>query len=597
MRPDIKLIKEFEATYMVDIQGPFLSKVVDLIRSTGFKDYVIPKTFKKKLNSFVREWLERYEKTLDGFFAATNEEVYQAWFEELRKKLPKHFRYKRTEYLIDEQKKRILKKVANRWLVQSSLVKRATFEIWKYYEKDGLKLSDRIWKMAKQTAQDIQKQVMLSLQTGMSARRLRDQILKTAEQQPIEIPKWLKRQLKEAEPDAIAKKVEKYIKKKQKYNAMRVARTEIQRAWRVNYVEQTKELPFVKGIKWNLSGSHQEKDICDELATANPTGMGPGIYPPDSVPYNGGPAHPQCLCYLTSVLAPLELPDETTEPAQQVQKTTPRKSGKTTKATEPKDIFDEAMEKIAKVPLKSKYTPKELQVIYTMIDPGNPRGLPKKIRNVKLTRMAGYYKWTKNFSVDDIVLSNRTDDKLLTFIHESLHRQYTTRSADAGTWGVLEEGVVDFLSKYMYKKAHPNIKPWKHGYTVEPLKLIIDFKRSGKLDDFARMLYKKRMQGIHYAEDKALKFLSKSLQLNDDDIAYLFEFTQKRRDEVRKLLKGAYEEIAAPLGEINAKRFVEDYMKKADKYINDKDLFKEGVKRNSSDVYTLLQILQYLLLD
>lgn len=302
MRPDIKLIKEFEATYMVDIQGPFLSKVIDLIRSTGFKDYVIPKTFKKRLNAAVREWLERYEKTLDDFLAATNEEVYQAWFEELRKKLPKHFRYKRTEYLIDEQKKRILKKVADRWLVQSSLVKRATFEIWKYYEIDGLKLSDRIWKLSKQVVNDIQKQVMLSLQTGMSARKLRDQIIKTAEQQPIEIPKWLQEQLKSADPDTIAKVVEKYIQKKQKYNAMRIARTEIQRAWRVSYVEQAKKLPFVKGIKWNLSKSHPKKDICDDLATANPAGLGPGVYPPDAVPYGGMPAHPHCLCYLTTVL-------------------------------------------------------------------------------------------------------------------------------------------------------------------------------------------------------------------------------------------------------------------------------------------------------
>jgi len=305
-REDIRLMKEFEQYYNKHIMAPFLRNVLELIRSTGFRDYTIPKSFKKRLISYVRQWLKNYEKGLQSVFEAVDEKVYEVWFEELRKQLPKRFRYKNTEYLLDEHKKRILKRTAGRWLVHVSLVKRATFDIWKYYAEDGLKLSDRIWKLAKQTAKDIEKQVMLSLQTGMSARNLRDQILKTAEQQPVEIPVWLQKQLKNAAPETIAKKVEKYIKKRQKYNAMRVARTEIQRAWRVTYVNQAKQLPFVKGIKWNLSKSHPKKDICDELARANPVGLGPGVYPPDAVPFGGMPAHPHCLCYLTTVLADLE---------------------------------------------------------------------------------------------------------------------------------------------------------------------------------------------------------------------------------------------------------------------------------------------------
>lgn len=306
MRPDIEITKQFEKYYNEKIMKPFLRALIDLIRSTGFKDYTIPKKFKEQLDILIRKWLKNYENGLSDIFNQINEKVYKVWFEELAKQLPKRFRYQRSEFLIDKQKERILKKVGKRWLVHASYVKRATFEIWKYYEVDGLKLSDRIWKMAKQVAQDVQKQVMLSLQTGMSARRLRDQILKTAEQQPVQIPKWLEKQLSEADPETIAKKISKYVQKKQKYNAMRVARTEIQRAWRLTYVEQSKKLPFVKGIKWNLSKSHPKEDICDELANADPIGLGPGVYPPDAVPYNGGPAHPHCMCYLTTVLADIE---------------------------------------------------------------------------------------------------------------------------------------------------------------------------------------------------------------------------------------------------------------------------------------------------
>jgi hypothetical protein len=306
MRADLELIKKFEEYYDKKILEPFIAALINLIESTGFRNYTIPKQFKRKLDILVRRWAMDFEKGLEEIFDEVEAKVYREWFKELASQLPRRFRYKRTEYVVDKQKMRILKRTFDRWIVHVSLVKRATFDIWKHYEIDGLKLSERIWKHARETAKQIEKQVMLSLQTGMSANRLRDQILATAEQQPITIPKYLQKQLKDATPEQIAKKVAKYIKKKQEFNAKRVARTEIQRAWRITYVEQSKKLPFVKGIKWNLSGSHNINDICDELATAD-VGLGPGVYPPNAVPFNGQPAHPQCMCNLTTVLDELEV--------------------------------------------------------------------------------------------------------------------------------------------------------------------------------------------------------------------------------------------------------------------------------------------------
>lgn len=306
MREDIELIKKFEKYYDKKILQPFVAALTNLIESTGFRNYTIPKKFKSKLNTLVKRWALDFEKGLEEIFDEVEAKVYREWFKELASQLPRRFRYKRTEYVVDKQKMRILKRTFDRWIVHVSLVKRATFDIWKHYEIDGLKLSERIWKHARETAKQIEKQVTLALQTGMSAKRLRDQILATTEQQPVTIPKYLQKQLRDATPEQIAKKVAKYIEKKQKYNAMRVARTEIQRAWRITYVEQSKKLPFVKGIKWNLSGSHNINDICDELATAD-VGLGPGVYPPNAVPFNGQPAHPQCICNLTTVLDELEV--------------------------------------------------------------------------------------------------------------------------------------------------------------------------------------------------------------------------------------------------------------------------------------------------
>lgn len=57
---------------------------------------------------------------------------------------------------------------------------------------------------------------------------------------------------------------------------------------------------LVKCIKWNLSKSHTEKDkdICDQYATQDLYGLGPGVYPVDKVPER----HKGCRCYLTDVL-------------------------------------------------------------------------------------------------------------------------------------------------------------------------------------------------------------------------------------------------------------------------------------------------------
>lgn len=301
-RIDLQITVNYENYYVRNILKPFIRKTTELIKNTGFKNYIIPKKFRRTLDSLVKNYIKHYQKSLEEVFTDIDKEIFKYWYKELEKQLPKKFKYKKTEYLLDTNKQRILKKVDERWLTLMSLNTRTTFEIWKYYAEDGLKLSDRIWKYGKLVSDSVKKQVLLSLQTGMSANRLREQILATAEQNDVEIPKWLERQLKNATPDEIAKKVAKYIEKKHKYNALRIARTEIQRAWRVGYVEQTKKLPFVKGIKWNLSGSHPKQDICDELASADPVGLGAGVYPPNAVPYNGGPAHPHCMCYLTSLL-------------------------------------------------------------------------------------------------------------------------------------------------------------------------------------------------------------------------------------------------------------------------------------------------------
>jgi hypothetical protein len=84
--------------------------------------------------------------------------------------------------------------------------------------------------------------------------------------------------------------------------ARRLARTEITRVHGESTKERARDVPGVKGIKWNLSLSHPKDDDCNPNADRDLYGLGAGVYPIDDVPMH--PTHPNCLCYLTAVMLP-----------------------------------------------------------------------------------------------------------------------------------------------------------------------------------------------------------------------------------------------------------------------------------------------------
>lgn len=83
------------------------------------------------------------------------------------------------------------------------------------------------------------------------------------------------------------------------YAAMRLARTEINNAFHFSQIRYTREMPWVEGYKWNLSGSHPsgQRCVCEDMAQKNHDGIGRGVYKKANVP---GKPHPHCLCYLTN---------------------------------------------------------------------------------------------------------------------------------------------------------------------------------------------------------------------------------------------------------------------------------------------------------
>lgn len=81
------------------------------------------------------------------------------------------------------------------------------------------------------------------------------------------------------------------------YAAFRLARTELNNAYKTSQETRYKDEPWTKGMQWHLSGSHPAPDECNLYAEADDHGLGPGVYPFGERPHS----HPNCLCYLTPV--------------------------------------------------------------------------------------------------------------------------------------------------------------------------------------------------------------------------------------------------------------------------------------------------------
>lgn len=180
--------------------------------------------------------------------------------------------------------------------------------------ENGLNLSQRVWKSVEQLRDEMEVAITVSVGEGESAasmsRKVRqylndpDLMFRRFRYKDPESGEW-RRKWKKRIKDPATGKVKWIDYDKRTYqdqwtgrgyykssaqNAMRVARTETNIAYRRADNERWQQMDFVLGQRVNLSRSHPKKDICDKLA---------GDYPVDFV-FDGW--HPQCFCFVTPIL-------------------------------------------------------------------------------------------------------------------------------------------------------------------------------------------------------------------------------------------------------------------------------------------------------
>ena len=171
--------------------------------------------------------------------------------------------------------------------------------VQRFVAADGLQLSDRIWRVDRSARDAVVNAIERGVIQGQGAAEAsRDFLLRG-----VAVPADVAAKASAAQAGVIAREVATALTSADgaMANAMRLFRTEINRAHGEAYMAGGEDKPYFGGWKFELSPAHPEHDICDLLAEQNLYGLGSGVYPSrEKCPW---PAHPNTLSFVTMVFA------------------------------------------------------------------------------------------------------------------------------------------------------------------------------------------------------------------------------------------------------------------------------------------------------
>lgn len=162
-------------------------------------------------------------------------------------------------------------------------------------EYGGLNLSQKVWKYTSQFKEEMELALSASLGRGDSAATVSRHV-----RQYLQEPDRLFRRVRDEEGNLkLSKRAAAYHPGRGEYrssykNAMRLARTETNMAYRAADNERWSQLDFVVGIEVKRSKRHFPCKICEALA---------GKFPKD-FDFRGW--HPQCRCYAVPILCSMD---------------------------------------------------------------------------------------------------------------------------------------------------------------------------------------------------------------------------------------------------------------------------------------------------
>jgi hypothetical protein len=153
----------------------------------------------------------------------------------------------------------------------------------------GLNPSDRVFDLTQRAEQDMKRMIANGMAAGENPAIIASKIKKYVSPSVIDASKF-------------GTEFGAGVYRSPFKNAMRLARTEMNRTYAQAAVNFTANKPWVTSVNINLSRVHADADECDDLAEGGPY-----------TPQEAGqliPAHPHCMCYITPNIDPKYLGDE-----------------------------------------------------------------------------------------------------------------------------------------------------------------------------------------------------------------------------------------------------------------------------------------------
>lgn len=185
--------------------------------------------------------------------------------------------------------KNTISKVIEKGLMQRNV---DAFNVFQKRKYDGLQLSDRIWDLANGNQKIMDFYLDNGLASGKSAQAISQDI-----RQLLQDPEKLFRRVRDPKTGELklSKNAKDYHPGQGRYkssvqNARRLARTEVNMAYRTADQERWNQMDFILGYEVKLSDRHPAPDICD---------FAKGKYPKE---FKFVGWHPNCLCYAVPVL-------------------------------------------------------------------------------------------------------------------------------------------------------------------------------------------------------------------------------------------------------------------------------------------------------
>lgn len=166
-----------------------------------------------------------------------------------------------------------------------------------FIARDGLQLSDRIFRIDRAARDNIINTLERAVVQGQGAAQAARELLSRGEPVSAQVAS----KIEEANSARLSTQVKQILagEKSPMNDALRLMRTEINRAHGEAYMMSGGDHPDFAGWKYLLSPAHPKPDICDLLSSQNLHGLGDGVYPSrDETPW---PAHPNTLSFIAIV--------------------------------------------------------------------------------------------------------------------------------------------------------------------------------------------------------------------------------------------------------------------------------------------------------